>query len=637
MKPQRRLQVLGTFKQVLVPAAKISVYFKFFKIFRSSQPRVNLFIHHLQYHRSASPLHRSSTSPPPSLPPTALFIPPRFFTMPRTPSLLTFQSLRVPLKTFKTHTTPKLCTPSLPLRMSANALSKPPSTNPLPPKPPPQTQQSITPRSEDYSQWYQDVISAAKLAESSPVKGCMVIRPHGFDIWERLRDELDTCIKASGAKNAYFPLLIPQSFLSREAQHVEGFAKECAVVTHHRLRAVPGAAPGVLEPDPDARLEEPLVVRPTSETIIWHMFGRWIQSYRDLPLVLNQWANVVRWEMRTRPFLRTAEFLWQEGHTAHATEEEAHARARQMIEVYAQVVRDVLAIPIIKGCKSPSERFAGAEETYTIETLMQNGWALQAATSHFLGQNFAKAFDVTFQTSEGDEKLVWATSWGMTTRMIGALIMTHSDDVGLVLPPTVAPIQVALVLIFKSDEQRDTVVSFAHSVCARLKAARVRVEVDDRPNMRPGAKYYEWERKGVPLRMEIGPRDAAKEAVFAAKRIGGKKQSIPVDPNFEAHTHSLLDEIQREMYQTASDRLASKTVSISSYSELKDRLEKGGDSIGMFLAPWKCDAVNEKKVKEETKATLRCYPLEGQEQRVGKSCIYSGEPATHMAIFARAY
>lgn len=521
--------------------------------------------------------------------------------------------------------------------MSANAPSKRPPTNPLPPKSPPQTQQSITPRSEDYSQWYLDVISAAQLAESSPVKGCMVIRPHGFDIWERLRHELDTRIKASGAKNAYFPLLIPQSFLSREAQHVDGFAKECAVVTHHRLRAVPDAPPGLLEPDPDARLEEPLVVRPTSETIIWHMFGRWIQSYRDLPLALNQWANVVRWEMRTRPFLRTAEFLWQEGHTAHASAEEAQVRARQMIEIYAQVVRDVLAIPIVKGCKSPSERFAGADETYTIETLMQNGWALQAATSHFLGQNFAKAFDVTFRTSEGDEELVWATSWGITTRMIGALIMTHSDDVGLVLPPTVAPIQVALVLIFKSKEQRDAVVSFADACCARLRAVGVRVELDDRPNMRPGAKYYEWERKGVPLRMEIGPKDAGKEAVFAVKRIGGKKQSIPVDSNFETCTRDLLNEIQHEMYQTASDRLASKTIPISSYIELKDRLEKGGDSIGMFLAPWKCDAVNEKKVKEETKATLRCYPLEGQEQCVGKSCIYSGEPATHMAIFARAY
>lgn len=465
----------------------------------------------------------------------------------------------------------------------------------------------------------------------------MVIRPHGFEIWERLRDQLDARIKATGAKNAYFPLLIPQSFLSREAQHVDGFAKECAVVTHHRLRAVPDAPPGVLEPDPDARLEEPLVVRPTSETIIWHMFGRWIQSYRDLPLVLNQWANIVRWEMRTRPFLRTTEFLWQEGHTAHATAEEAHTRARQMIDVYAQVVRDVLAIPGVKGCKSPSERFAGADETYTIETLMQNGWALQAATSHFLGQNFAKAFDVTFQTSEGEEELVWATSWGFTTRMIGALIMTHSDDVGLVLPPAVAPVQVVLVLIFKSDEQRDAVVSFADAVCRRLRNAGVRVEVDDRPNMRPGAKYYEWERKGVPLRMEIGPKDAAKEAVFAARRTGGKKQSIPVDSSFEAYTCDLLDEIQSELYHTANERLVAKTIPVSSYAEMKHRLENGDDTMGMFLAPWKCDAANEKKVKEETKATLRCYPLMGQEQCIGKPCIYSGEPATHMAIFARAY
>lgn len=519
---------------------------------------------------------------------------------------------------------------------SAKAAATSDSTSPLEGKQLAQ-QQGITPRAEDYSQWYLDVISTAELAESAPVKGCMVIRPHGYEIWELLRDELDARIKESGARNAYFPLLIPQSFLSREAAHVDGFAKECAVVTHHRLRAVPGAPPGTLEPDPDAKLEEPLIVRPTSETIIWHMFGRWIQSYRDLPLVLNQWANVLRWEMRTRPFLRTAEFLWQEGHTAHASAEEAEAKAQEMIRVYADVTRRMLAIPVVMGVKSPSERFAGALDTYTIESLMQNGWALQAATSHFLGQNFAKAFDVTFKASDGDEQLVWATSWGITTRMIGALIMTHSDDTGLVLPPTVAPVQIALVLIFKSEEQRESVVAFADTVHSRLKSCGLRVAVDDRPNMRPGAKYYEWERKGVPLRMEIGPKDTAKEAVFAAKRIGGKKQSIPVDNDFEITTNALLEEIQKEMLDRASERLRWRTIRVSSYAEMKDRLEAGGDKSGLFLVPWKCDAANERKVREETKATLRCYPLDGQDECTGKTCVYSGEPATHMAIFGRNY
>lgn len=465
----------------------------------------------------------------------------------------------------------------------------------------------------------------------------MVIKPHGYDIWELLRNALDARIKASGARNAYFPLLIPQSFLSREAAHVDGFAKECAVVTHHRLAAVPDAPPGTLQPDPDARLEEPYVVRPTSETIIWHMFAKWIQSYRNLPLLINQWANIVRWEMRTRPFLRTTEFLWQEGHTAHATADEAEEKAREMLNVYRDIARDMLAIPVLTGSKSPSERFAGAEDTLTIEAMMQNGWALQAGTSHFLGQNFARAFDVKYKNSAGQEELVWATSWGMSTRMIGALIMTHSDDIGLVLPPTIAPIQVALVLIFKNEEQRAVVTGFADAVCNRLKAAGIRVTVDDRPNMRPGAKYYEWERKGVPLRMEIGPKDAAKGAVFTAKRIGGKKVSVPVDDVFEETSKSILKEIQSELYATASERLQTRTVKVSSYAQMKKILSEGGDASGFLLAPWKCDAGNEKKVKEETKATLRCYPLDGQEECIGKACIFSGEPATHMAIFARAY
>ncbi|PXF45834.1 Proline--tRNA ligase [Gracilariopsis chorda] len=497
--------------------------------------------------------------------------------------------------------------------------------------------QSITPRHEDYSQWYLDVITAADLSESAPVKGCLVIKPHGYAIWELLRDKLDSAIKASGAKNAYFPLLIPQSFLSKEAEHVEGFAKECAVVTHHRLRADPDAPPGTLQPDPDAQLEENLVVRPTSETIIWYMFGRWIQSYRDLPLMLNQWANVVRWEMRTRPFLRTAEFLWQEGHTAHADAEEAHDKAREMIQVYRDIAENWLALPVVVGRKSPSERFAGAEETYTIEAMMQNGWALQAGTSHFLGQNFAKAFDVQYKAPDGTKQYVWATSWGMTTRMIGALIMTHSDDVGLVLPPNVAPIQIVLVLIFKNEKEQELVTSFAKGAADRLREVGIRIEVDDRPNMRPGAKYYEWERKGVPLRMEIGPRDAGKGAVFAAKRLGGKKWSIPVDDAFEDNAQEVLTEIHTQMLENARQRLMSRTSRPSSYEELKQSLGQGGESQGFFVVPWKCDDENEKKVKDETKATLRCYPMDEQDDVKGRTCIYSGEPATHMAIFARAY
>lgn len=532
-----------------------------------------------------------------------------------------------------------LRTPSNVVRMTAQNAARPnqKSTNVAPSKRNEIASSSITPRQQDYAQWYQDVISSADLAEASPVRGCLVIKPHGYTIWELLRDHLDSVIKASGAKNAYFPIFIPQSFLSKEAEHVEGFAKECAVVTHHRLRNVPGGEPGQLEPDPDAELEEKLVVRPTSETMIWSMYSRWIQSYRDLPLMLNQWANVVRWEMRTRPFLRTSEFLWQEGHTAHATAEEAHDKAKQMIAVYRDVVRDMLAMPVIVGCKSPIERFAGADETYTIEAIMQNGWALQAGTSHFLGQNFARAFDVSFKSAEGTDELVWASSWGVTTRMIGALIMTHSDDTGLVLPPSVSPIQVVLVLIFKNDDQRQTVVSFADDVAKRLKTAGVRVHVDDRPGMKPGAKYYEWERKGVPLRMEVGPKDAAKSAVFTARRTGGPKKSVPVEEDFEDKALAMLEEVQSELYNTALERLRNRTFRVSSYDEMKQALEVGGDSLGMFLVPWKCNSENEKKVKEETKATLRCYPLEGQDEHVGKTCFYSGDPATHMAIFSRAY
>ena len=492
--------------------------------------------------------------------------------------------------------------------------------------------QGITPREDDYSQWYQDVIAAADLIDSSPVRGCMVIRPHGYAVWEAIKDDLDRRFKETGHVNAYFPLFIPQSFLSKEAEHVEGFAKECALVTHHRLRAAEG---GGVEPDPAAKLEEALVVRPTSETIIWHMYGRWIQSYRDLPLLINQWANVVRWEMRTRPFLRTAEFLWQEGHTAHASEGEAVEETRRMLEVYADFARETLAIPVVRGVKTASERFAGAEDTYTIEAMMQNGWALQAGTSHFLGQNFARAFDVTFQNAAGEDELVWATSWGVSTRLVGATIMTHSDDTGLVLPPKVAPIQVVITPIWRKEKERELVLDFAEKVRAALAPA-VRVKVDDRPNLKPGAKYFEWERKGVPLRMEVGPRDVAKGSVFCAKRTGGKKFGMEVGDDasaFLAATVEVLDGIQAELLERATALRTERTFRVERYDDLKAALPGGG----FFLVPWADNADNEAAIKADCKATIRCYPLEGQEEAAGKACFYSGEPATHMAIFARAY
>ncbi|MFN7146876.1 MAG: proline--tRNA ligase, partial [Myxococcota bacterium] len=403
----------------------------------------------------------------------------------------------------------------------------------------------ITPRATDYAQWYLDVIAASQLADYSPVKGAMVFRPHGYALWEHMRDDLDRRFKETGHVNAYFPLFIPVSFLSKEADHVEGFAKECAVVTHHRLRAAEG---GGVEVDPTAKLEEPLVVRPTSETIIWHMYGQWIQSWRDLPILINQWANVVRWELKTRLFLRTSEFLWQEGHTAHATSEEAVAEAKKMAGVYADFAREVLALPVILGEKSPSERFAGAIDTYTIEAMMQNGWALQAGTSHFLGQNFAKAFDVTFQTEKGTREHVWATSWGVSTRLIGAVIMAHSDDTGLVLPPAIAPVQVVVTPIWKGDGEKAEVMAFAEKVVAELKG--VRVKLDDR-DMKPGAKYYEWERKGVPLRLEIGPRDVKQGSVFAASRLGGKKEGIALD-GLLGSVRAKLDGIQAELLARAT-------------------------------------------------------------------------------------
>ncbi len=486
----------------------------------------------------------------------------------------------------------------------------------------------ITPRAEDYSRWYQDVIAQADLVDSSPVRGCMVIKPHGYAVWEAIREDLDARFKATGHVNAYFPLFIPQSFLSKEAEHVEGFAKECAVVTHHRLKATPE---GVI-PDPEAKLEEPLVVRPTSETIIWHMYGRWISSWRDLPILINQWANVVRWEMRTRPFLRTAEFLWQEGHTAHASRDEAEAETRRMLEVYRDFCEQTLALPVVPGVKSRSERFAGAEDTYTIEGMMQNGWALQCGTSHFLGQNFARAFDVTFQNREGALEHVWATSWGVSTRLVGAVIMAHSDDLGLVLPPKVAPVQVVIVPITRGDN-REAVLAWCEEVAAALRPG-LRVRVDDRENLKPGAKYFEWERKGVPLRLEIGPRDMEARAVLARTRISDEKRTLPFDGAFRATIQGILDELQAALFARALRARQERTREVGSYAELKEKLES---ESGWFLVPWADDAENEAFIKADCKATIRCFPLEGQERAKGRSCFYSGRPATHMAIFARAY
>jgi prolyl-tRNA synthetase len=488
-------------------------------------------------------------------------------------------------------------------------------------------------RSDDYSKWYLQVIANADLIDSSPVRGCMVLKPNGFALWEAIQSDLDRRFKETGHVNAYFPLFIPQSFLSKEAEHVEGFAKECALVTHHRLRSVTDASGKVrMEPDPAAKLEEPLVVRPTSETIIWHMYGKWIKSYRDLPLLINQWANVVRWEMRTRPFLRTAEFLWQEGHTAHATKQEAEEEAMRMLNVYSDFCHETLAVPVLCGVKTANERFAGAEDTYTIEAMMQNGWALQSGTSHFLGQNFAKAFDVTFQDEKGDQLYVWATSWGVSTRLIGAVIMTHSDDVGLVLPPKIAPTQIVIVPIWRKNRQKEEVMAYAKEVQKQL-SSDFRVKMDARDNIKPGSKYYEWERKGVPLRMEIGPRDMENQSVFCAKRSGGKKFGIPVDSAFVQNVRDTLDGIQQELLERALAYRAERTHEIQSYEELKSRLGEGG----FFVVPWKDDPVNEDAIKADCKATIRCYPIEGQDKAVGQKCFYSGEDATHMAVFARAY
>ncbi|MFT4022364.1 MAG: proline--tRNA ligase [Flavihumibacter sp.] len=487
----------------------------------------------------------------------------------------------------------------------------------------------ITSREEDYAQWYNDLVIKGGLAENSAVRGCMVIKPYGFGLWENMRDQLDRMFKETGHVNAYFPLFIPKSFLSKEAAHVEGFAKECAVVTHYRLKNDPETKGVVV--DPASKLEEELIIRPTSETIIWSTYKDWIQSYRDLPLLINQWANVVRWEMRTRLFLRTAEFLWQEGHTAHATRQEAEEEARKMLDVYADFVENYMALPVIKGVKTPSERFAGAEDTYCIEALMQDGKALQAGTSHFLGQNFAKAFDVKFLTRENKQEYVWATSWGVSTRLIGALVMAHSDDQGLVLPPKIAPLQVVIVPIYKGDEQRGFIENTVKPIIAALKELGITVKFDDSDNARPGWKFAEYEKKGVPVRIAIGQRDIENNVVEVARRDTKEKMSVSID-GLAFYVKTLLDEIQQHMYRKALDYREAHITPVNSWAEFEDVLENKG---GFIAAHWDGTAETEEAIKEKTKATIRCIPLQSMEEK--GVCVWSGKPSTQRVLFARAY
>jgi len=486
----------------------------------------------------------------------------------------------------------------------------------------------ITPRSENYSQWYIDIVQNAGLAENSAVRGCMVIKPYGFAIWERMRDELDRMFKETGHSNAYFPIFIPKSFFSKEASHVEGFAKECAVVTHYRLKNAPDGSGVVV--DEDAKLEEELIVRPTSETIIWDTYRSWIQSYRDLPLLINQWANVVRWEMRTRLFLRTAEFLWQEGHTAHATETEAIEEAERMLGVYASFAEDWMAMPVLKGVKSANERFAGAVETYCIEALMQDGKALQAGTSHFLGQNFAKAFDVKFLSNENQLEYVWATSWGVSTRLMGALIMTHSDDKGLVLPPTLAPIQVVLVPIFKNEEMKPKILEYLKGIEAELKEKKIVVKVDDSENYSPGYKFAEYEMKGVPVRIAIGARDVENNTVEVARRDTLTKESAGRE-GIADRIFALLVDIQRNLYQKALELRKNLTYSVDTWDEFVDVIENKG---GFVYAHWDGTTETEEKIKELTKATIRLIPLEEGE---AGNCVLTGKPSAKRVVFAKAY
>lgn len=486
----------------------------------------------------------------------------------------------------------------------------------------------LTKRSENYSQWYNDLVVKADLAEQSAVRGCMVIKPYGYAIWEKMQQQLDKMFKETGHVNAYFPLLIPKSFLSREAEHVEGFAKECAVVTHYRLKNAEDGSGVVV--DPDARLEEELIIRPTSETIIWNTYKNWIHSYRDLPILCNQWANVFRWEMRTRMFLRTAEFLWQEGHTAHATKEEALAEATKMLNVYADFAERYMAVPVIKGVKTANERFAGALETFTIEAMMQDGKALQAGTSHFLGQNFAKAFDVKFINKENKLEYVWATSWGVSTRLMGALIMTHSDDNGLVLPPHLAPIQVVIIPIYKSAEQLAEVSARVEPIVAELRAKGISVKYDNADNKRPGFKFADYELKGVPVRLAIGARDLENNTVEVMRRDTLEKSSASLDGIVD-YVAGLLEEIQSNIYTKALNYRNSRMIEVDTYKEFKEKIEEGG----FILAHWDGTTETEERIKEETKATIRCIPLDG-DKTPGK-CMVTGKPSTQRVIFARNY
>ncbi|APY09086.1 proline--tRNA ligase [Winogradskyella sp. J14-2] len=489
---------------------------------------------------------------------------------------------------------------------------------------------NLTTRAEDYSKWYNELVVKADLAENSAVRGCMVIKPYGYAIWEKMQAELDRMFKETGHQNAYFPLFVPKSLFEAEEKNAEGFAKECAVVTHYRLQSDPDNK-GKLRVDPNAKLEEELVVRPTSEAIIWNTYRGWIQSYRDLPILVNQWANVVRWEMRTRLFLRTAEFLWQEGHTAHATKEEAIAETIQMNNVYAQFVENFMAIPVIQGIKTESERFAGAEDTYCIEALMQDGKALQAGTSHFLGQNFAEAFDVKFTNKEGKLDYVWATSWGVSTRLMGALIMTHSDDKGLVLPPNLAPHQVVIVPIYKNEEQFDAIKKVADQIISDLRELNIRVKFDARDTLRPGAKFAQHELQGVPLRIAIGPKDLENETVELARRDTFTKETVILD-RVNVVVEDLLEEIQESLFNKALSFRNSHITEVNSFEEFKKVLET---KLGFVSAHWDGTAETEQKIKELTKATIRCIPLDNKKEE-GK-CVFTGNPSNQRVLFAKAY
>jgi len=489
---------------------------------------------------------------------------------------------------------------------------------------------NLTTRSEDYSKWYNELVVKADLAENSGVRGCMVIKPYGYAIWEKMQAELDRMFKETGHQNAYFPLFVPKSMFEAEEKNAEGFAKECAIVTHYRLKNDPDK-PGKLMVDPNAKLEEELIVRPTSEAIIWSTYKGWVQSYRDLPLLINQWANVVRWEMRTRLFLRTAEFLWQEGHTAHATKAEAVEESEKMMNVYADFVENFMAIPVVKGIKTETERFAGADETYCIEALMQDGKALQAGTSHFLGQNFAKAFDVKFANAEGKQEHVWGTSWGVSTRLMGALVMTHSDDQGLVLPPNLAPIQVVIVPIHKTDEQLEQITTAVNELVAKLRKLKISVKYDDRTTQKPGFKFAEWELKGVPVRIAVGPKDLENGTFEVARRDTLTKEVVSAE-GIVNYINDLLEQIQADLFNKALDYRNTHITEVNSFEEFKEVLD---GKAGFVSAHWDGTAATEEKIKDLTKATIRCIPLDSVEE--AGTCVFTGNPSSKRVLFAKAY